>query len=104
MLCSRSAMNADRTVERGYHSSFASFTGVIGYMLLVVFAYKASGIAGLYVATIFATVGSFAQVPPRAACSTCNIAGHSKRAVGVHSYGFIPRSYLRRIIWPSVYQ
>lgn len=37
----------------------------------------------LYVATILATIGSFAQLPPRAAWSTSNIGGHTKRAVGI---------------------
>ncbi|KAI8140516.1 major facilitator superfamily domain-containing protein [Fennellomyces sp. T-0311] len=75
------AMNADRIVERGHHASLASFVGVIGYLLLIVL--KDHNVATLYVSACIATIGSFAQVPPRAAWSTSNIGGQTKRAVGI---------------------
>lgn len=81
MICILVALNADRVFERGWHSAFASFIGVIGYLLLIVL--KDKGIAGLYVGTILATIGAFAQLAPRAAWGSGCIGGHTKRAVGV---------------------
>ncbi|KAJ8660813.1 hypothetical protein O0I10_003456 [Lichtheimia ornata] len=81
VICIIVALNADRMFERGWHSAFASFIGVIGYLLLIVL--KDKGIAGLYVGTILATIGSFAQLAPRAAWGSGCIGGHTKRAVGV---------------------
>lgn len=81
MICILVALNADRMFERGWHSAFASFIGVIGYLLLIVL--KDKGIAGLYVGTILATIGAFAQLAPRAAWGSGCIGGHTKRAVGV---------------------
>ncbi|KAL1916868.1 uncharacterized protein VTP21DRAFT_5065 [Calcarisporiella thermophila] len=78
-FCILVAMSSDKRSERGLHMGIPALVGCIGYILLV--ALRPYGAAAQYVAAIITTTGVFSTVPAMLSWFTCNIGGHTKRAV-----------------------